>query len=863
MRTGNLRKVEAMFLSLTLVLSFFSVSSVIAPRVQAATTISLVPTSNGFYTSWSGNLSDVDETSGFDCSNDDVIKSTGSNSRESFVLDLSSIPDGATITSVDITVRDRGEDNPGGTYKTFARLNTTNTDATALLAATGGSGDPCSSPKTQTIDVPDTVKSGATALEIGVVKINSTGSANRTVRVGTITAVVTYTPVPPPDTTPPVVTITPDSQTVEATSPTGATAAFTVTAIDNIDGNISGSAVCIPTSGSTFPLGMTTVTCSATDAAGNTGSDTATVAVVDTTPPVITLNGPATMGLNVGDPYSEPGATATDAVDPVVSVIIGGAAVNTAVPGIYVVTYNATDASGNNALQVTRTVTVSDVNAPVINVVSDVTVEATDASGATVTYADVTATDDVDGTIPATCTPISGSVFPLGTTAVACTATDTAGNVGNGVAFSVIVEDTTPPVITLNGSMTMALTVGDAYTEDGATATDTVDMSVPVIVGGDTVDTATSGIYIVTYNATDDSGNNALEVTRTVTVSPAPVASIFGMKFNDLNGNGVKDQGESGVSGWNIILSHGISTTTVLTDQLGDYSFSPLGAGVYTVSEEHRAGWFQTFPGGAGLWGVTLAPGEQAGDKDFGNYQHLVISSETAVDPAETSAVVAWTTDRPGTSRVIYDTVSYLTLGTVPNYGYAFSTATFDTDPKVTAHSVTLTELTAGTPYFYRVISSASPEAVGGEQTFSTASPAPAPAPTGGGGGGGGGGGYFPPPAPYVPETDYTSLLNQFNTLVAANQPTQETGGVGILPLEGSEGIVAGALITKEETVAENPPENIQVSPEGVVLGEGTPEQTASFIDFVKNNWWWLLILLLIILVIWWLSRRKEKDKLK
>ena len=51
---------------------------------------------------------------------------------------------------------------------------------------------------------------------------------------------------------------------------------------------------------------------------------------------------------------------------------------------------------------------------------------------------------------------------------------------------------------------------------------------------------------------------------------------------------------------------------------------------------------------------------------------------------------------------------------------------------------------------------------------------------------------------------------------------------------------------------------------EGEVLSEETTApQTASLLDYVRDNWWWLLILLLIMLFIWWLSRRKEKDKLK
>jgi RHS repeat-associated protein len=92
------------------------------------------------------------------------------------------------------------------------------------------------------------------------------------------------------------------------------------------------------------------------------GSDTitSTVDVFDQTPPVITLNGSATMTVPAGTPYVELEATATDNVDtiPSTSIVIGGDTVDTFVVGTYVVTYNVSDSSGNAATEVTRTVDV-------------------------------------------------------------------------------------------------------------------------------------------------------------------------------------------------------------------------------------------------------------------------------------------------------------------------------------------------------------------------------------------------------------------------------------------------------------------------------------------------------------------------
>jgi len=87
----------------------------------------------------------------------------------------------------------------------------------------------------------------------------------------------------------------------------------------------------------------------------------------------------------------------------------------------------------------------ADTTKPVVTVPDDITVEATSAAGATATYS-VTATDDVNGNLTATCTPPSGSSFPLGSSEVSCSATDAAGNVGDA-SFTVTVVDTTAPNI--------------------------------------------------------------------------------------------------------------------------------------------------------------------------------------------------------------------------------------------------------------------------------------------------------------------------------------------------------------------------------------------------------------------------------
>jgi hypothetical protein len=98
-----------------------------------------------------------------------------------------------------------------------------------------------------------------------------------------------------------------------------------------------------------------------------------------------------------------------------------------------------------------------------------------------------------------------------GSNGIAIFYNDGAGNLGGG--------DVTPPTITLKGDATVTLTVGDTYTDAGATATDALDGDLTAkIVTTNPVNTAQVGSYTVTYNVKDSSGNAASPVTRTVTV---------------------------------------------------------------------------------------------------------------------------------------------------------------------------------------------------------------------------------------------------------------------------------------------------------------------------------------------------------
>ena len=278
-------------------------------------------------------------------------------------------------------------------------------------------------------------------------------------------------------------------------------------------------------------IGLYSVSYSAIDLSGNLAEISRSVIVQDTIAPVITLNGAVEITLECGvDTYSDPGTTVVDAGDPSVTVVVGGDTVDVTTVGTYVVTYDATDASSNAAIQVTRTVTVADTIAPVITLTgpASLTLEC-----GVDTYSDP-GTTVVDAGDPSVTVVVGGDtvdVTTVGTYVVTYDATDASSNAAIQVTRTVTVADTIAPVITLTGPASLTLECGvDTYTEQGATVVDAGDPSVTVVVGGDTVDTSTVGAYVVTYDATDASGNVAAQVTQTVTVADtiAPVITLNG-----------------------------------------------------------------------------------------------------------------------------------------------------------------------------------------------------------------------------------------------------------------------------------------------------------------------------------------------
>jgi hypothetical protein len=161
---------------------------------------------------------------------------------------------------------------------------------------------------------------------------------------------------------------------------------------------------------------------------------------------------------------------------------------------------------------------------PAVTVPEDIVAEATGPAGAAVTF-EVSATDDKDGVLVAAASPVSGSVFPLGSTTVNVTATDSDGNVGQA-AFEITVVDTTPPVLTVPADIVAeASSAAGAVVQFTATAHDLVSGSVPAVADFPPGSTFPLGRTVVTVAAADETENSAT-ATFVVTVADTTAPTI-------------------------------------------------------------------------------------------------------------------------------------------------------------------------------------------------------------------------------------------------------------------------------------------------------------------------------------------------
>ena len=341
------------------------------------------------------------------------------------------------------------------------------------------------------------------------------------------------------DVTDPVVTVS-AIVTPDADGSGVAIVTYTAIASDNDPLFDPNSVTCLPASGSTFSIGSTPVTCTATDSSGNSSENMFTVTVQDNIGPMISdppdidaFLGPSGTAIVT---YTPPIATDNDPTYPP-TVASCFPASGTAFPlGDTNVTCTASDPSGNMS-QVIFTVTVADNTDPVVIVPADITANADEFGVAVVAFTATATDDDPDfSQTTASCSPASGTAFSLGDTNVTCTAIDPSGNTGSA-SFTVTVVDNTDPEITVSDDI-FALIEGAAgavvtYTAPTASDAGGIQSITCDIASGSTFP---PGETIVTCTATDNAGNTSSD-SFTVTVGYAGGIGIFANKYNVKGGS--------------------------------------------------------------------------------------------------------------------------------------------------------------------------------------------------------------------------------------------------------------------------------------------------------------------------------------
>ncbi len=382
---------------------------------------------------------------------------------------------------------------------TVAAVNGSGTPVANLSAFLDGASaeDDLDGALTTSHDAPAIFPLGATT-----VTFSATDSSGN---VGTATAVVAVE-----DQSGPVVT-PPTDATIASVDASGAPAANATaflggaSAQDDVDGAVAVT----HNAPDPLPLGATTVTFSAVDASGHTGTATATITVADQTGPVVTA--PDNVTLAAVDASGTPvanaavflsGASAADAIDGVLAVTHN--APNLLPLGDTVVTFSATDTAGNTATA-SAAVTVTDQAAPVVTPPAGITLPAVNAAGLPATNAaaflnGASATDNVS--VALTVTHNAPDPLPLGATTVTFSAVDAGGNTGTATAI-LTVTDQGAPVVTAPGNVTLA----------AIDANGTPLANAAVFIAGASASDNVSGALSVTNNAPDPLPLGATTVT--------------------------------------------------------------------------------------------------------------------------------------------------------------------------------------------------------------------------------------------------------------------------------------------------------------------------------------------------------------
>ncbi len=315
-------------------------------------------------------------------------------------------------------------------------------------------------------------------------------------------------------------------------------------------------------SGSTFPVGTTTNTFTATDAAGNTATESFTVTVTDNQIPVLTAQTDFARNVNTTNctfinPITAeniPNGIASDNCSIAsYSYVLTGATtgiVTTLVNQVFnlgttTVTWTATDIYGNISTSDEFIVTISDNQLPALTAQADFTrnTDIGTCSFVNIDIPDGVASDNcsiasyqyvLTGATTGTVTTLVNQIFNVGVTTVTWTATDASGNISVSDEFTVTVRETQIPTLTAQADFirnvdAAVCTFTNTDIPNGVATDDCTIASYSYVFTGATTGTVTTltnqvfnvGVTTVTWTATDVSGNISVNDVFTITVNDA------------------------------------------------------------------------------------------------------------------------------------------------------------------------------------------------------------------------------------------------------------------------------------------------------------------------------------------------------
>ena len=569
--------------------------------------------------------------------------------------------------------------------------------------------------------------------------------------------------VAPADTTPPTVSIASpgNGATVSGTIPVSASAADNVSVV-GVQFKLDGTNLGLEETSSTYSIAWDTTTVSngshaltavARDAAGNTSTSlpvSVTVSNPDTLPPSLPTGLTAT-----ADSASQITLAWSPAADNVgvtgyqvfrngvqIGIASGSSYQDTGLSPVTVYTYTvaAFDAAGNTSGKsfpaAATTLAVQDTTPPTVSITAPT---AGTALAGTVTVA-AGATDDVgvvgvqfklDGaslgsentTAPYRLAWDTTGV-PNGAHTLTAAARDAAGNTASAAVTVTVNNDLTPPV--LSGATASALSVDTAaisWTTDeladsqveyglstGYGSASVLDAS-RVTAHTVTLNGLTAGtLYHYRVKSKDAAGNLAVSPDAVFTTAPPPDTTPPAVSITTPAAN-------SSVSGT-------ITVSATAADNVGvasvQFKLDDVNLGPEDTVAPYSLSW-NTATVGNGLYALTAVARDAAGNTASAavtvtvsnDLTPPVLSGATASALSVDTAAISWTTDELADSQVEY--------GLSTGYG---SASVLDAS-RVTAHTVTLNGLTAGTLYHYRVKSkdAAGNLAVSPDAVFTTAPP--------------------------------------------------------------------------------------------------------------------------------------------